>query len=282
MAVTLDLIKELRAKTGVGMADCKKALEETSGDLEKAIEYLRKKGASLAAKRADKMTNEGAVKDALSDDRKKGVIVEINCETDFVAKGDDFQKFSNDVAKTALDNNISDLDSLLKANLNGLSVQETLDGLMGKLGEKIEIKKIENVSADDGFITDYIHFGSKLGGLVAFKGNKTDESLELGRKIAMQVVAMNPMALTRDAISADVVEKEKEIYKTLAVQEGKPENIIDKIVSNKLEKFYQENVLLEQSFLQDEKKTVEEILNEFNKKSGNTLSISKMVRFQLG
>lgn len=282
MAVTLDLIKELRAKTGVGMADCKKALEETSGDLEKAIEYLRKKGASLAAKRADKMTNEGAVKDALSDDRKKGVIVEINCETDFVAKGDDFQKFSNDVAKTALDNNISDLDSLLKANLNGLSVQETLDGLMGKLGEKIEIKKIENVSADDGFITDYIHFGSKLGGLVAFKGNKTDESLELGRKIAMQVVAMNPMALTRDAISADVVEKEKEIYKTLAVQEGKPENIIDKIVSNKLEKFYQENVLLEQSFLQDEKKTVEEILNEFNNKSGNTLSISKMVRFQLG
>ncbi|HCN37001.1 MAG TPA: translation elongation factor Ts, partial [Bacteroidetes bacterium] len=147
----------------------KKALEETSGDLEKAIEYLRKKGASLAAKRADKMTNEGAVKDALSDDRKKGVIVEINCETDFVAKGDDFQKFSNDVAKTALDNNISDLDSLLKANLNGLSVQETLDGLMGKLGEKIEIKKIENVSAEDGFITDYIHFGSKLGGLVAFK-----------------------------------------------------------------------------------------------------------------
>lgn len=282
MAVTLDLIKELRAKTGVGMADCKKALEETSGDLEKAIEYLRKKGASLAAKRADKMTNEGAVKDALSDDRKKGVIVEINCETDFVAKGDDFQKFSNDVAKTALDNNISDLDSLLKANLNGLSVQETLDGLMGKLGEKIEIKKIENVNAEDGFITDYIHFGSKLGGLVAFKGNKTDESLDLGRKIAMQVVAMNPMALTRDAISADVVEKEKEIYKTLAVQEGKPENIIDKIVSNKLEKFYQENVLLEQSFLQDEKKTVEEILNEFNKKSGNTLSISKMVRFQLG
>lgn len=282
MAVTLDLIKELRAKTGVGMADCKKALEETSGDLEKAIEYLRKKGASLAAKRADKMTNEGAVKDALSDDRKKGVIVEINCETDFVAKGDDFQKFSNDVAKTALDNNISDLDSLLKANLNGLSVQETLDGLMGKLGEKIEIKKIENVSAEDGFITDYIHFGSKLGGLVAFKGNKTDESLDLGRKIAMQVVAMNPMALTRDAISADVVEKEKEIYKTLAVQEGKPENIIDKIVSNKLEKFYQENVLLEQSFLQDEKKTVEEILNEFNKKSGNSLSISKMVRFQLG
>ncbi|HCA43455.1 MAG TPA: elongation factor Ts [Bacteroidetes bacterium] len=282
MTVTLDLIKELRAKTGVGMADCKKALEETSGDLEKAIEYLRKKGASLAAKRADKMTNEGAVKDALSDDRKKGVIVEINCETDFVAKGDDFQKFSNDVAKTALDNNISDLDSLLKANLNGLSVQETLDGLMGKLGEKIEIKKIENVSAEDGFITDYIHFGSKLGGLVAFKGNKTDESLDLGRKIAMQVVAMNPMALTRDAISSDVVEKEKEIYKTLAVQEGKPENIIDKIVSNKLEKFYQENVLLEQSFLQDEKKTVEEILNEFNKKSGNTLSISKMVRFQLG
>jgi len=135
------------------------------------------------------MTNEGAVKNALSNDRTKGVIVEINCETDFVAKGDDFQNFSNDVAKTALENNISDVESLLKVNLNGLSVQETLDGLMGKLGEKIEIKKLESVTANNGFITEYIHFGSKLGGLVAFIGNKTDEALDLGRKIAMQVVA---------------------------------------------------------------------------------------------
>lgn len=282
MAITLDQIKELRAKTGAGMADCKKALEEASGDLEKSIEILRKKGAMLAAKRADKITNEGAIKDAFSEDRTAGAIVEVNCETDFVAKGDDFQNFSKSVADAALSAGSSDIDAVLKATVNGLTVQEHLDALMGKVGEKIEVKRVKNVNSRDGFIADYIHFGSKLGGLVAFKGNKNEESLDLGKKIAMQLVAMNPISINREGIGADVIEKEKDIYKTQLLNEGKKENILDKIIGNKIEKFYQENVLMEQSFIQDEKKSIGDLIKDYNKKTGDNLEILEIVRFQLG
>ncbi|HEX2788634.1 MAG TPA: translation elongation factor Ts [Ignavibacteria bacterium] len=282
MAITLDQIKELRAKTGAGMADCKKALEEAGGDLEKSIEILRKKGAMLATKRADKITNEGAIKDAFSEDRTAGAIVEVNCETDFVAKGDDFQNFSKSVADAALSANSSDVDAVLKAKVNGLTVQEHLDALMGKVGEKIEVKRVKNVNSKDGFIADYIHFGSKLGGLVAFKGNKNEESLDLGKKIAMQLVAMNPISIKREDIGADVIEKEKDIYKTQLLNEGKKENILDKIIGNKIEKFYQENVLMEQSFIQDEKKSIGDLIKDYNKKTGDNLEILEIVRFQLG
>lgn len=282
MAITLDQIKELRAKTGAGMADCKKALEEASGDLEKSIEILRKKGAMLAAKRADKITNEGAVKDALSEDRTAGAIVEVNCETDFVAKGDDFQNFSKSVADAALNAGSSDIDAVLKASVNGLTVQEHLDALMGKVGEKIEVKRVKNLNSKDGFISDYIHFGSKLGGLVAFKGTKNEESLDLGKKIAMQLVAMNPISISRDQITADTIEKEKDIYKTQLLNEGKKENILDKIIGNKIEKFYQENCLMEQAFIQDEKKSIGDLIKDYNKKTGDNLEILEIVRFQLG
>jgi elongation factor Ts len=282
MAITLDQIKELRAKTGAGMADCKKALEEASGDLEKSIEILRKKGAMLAAKRADKITNEGAIKDAFSEDRTAGAIVEVNCETDFVAKGDDFQNFSKSVAEAALSAGNSDIETVLKTKVSGLNVQEHLDALMGKVGEKIEVKRVKYVTAKDGFISDYIHFGSKLGGLVAFKGNRNEESLDLGKKIAMQLVAMNPISISRDQISADTIEKEKDIYKTQLLNEGKKENILDKIIGNKIEKFYQENCLMEQSFIQDEKKTIGDLIKDYNKKSGDNLEILEIVRFQLG
>lgn len=282
MAITLDQIKELRAKTGAGMADCKKALEEASGDLEKSIEILRKKGAMLAAKRADKITNEGAVKDALSEDRTAGAIVEVNCETDFVAKGDDFQNFSKSVADAALSAGSSDIDAVLKASVNGLTVQEHLDALMGKVGEKIEVKRVKSLTSKDGFISDYIHFGSKLGGLVAFKGTKNEESLDLGKKIAMQLVAMNPISISRDQITADTIEKEKDIYKTQLLNEGKKENILDKIIGNKIEKFYQENCLMEQAFIQDEKKSIGDLIKDYNKKTGDNLEILEIVRFQLG
>lgn len=282
MAITLDQIKELRAKTGAGMADCKKALEEASGDLEKSIEILRKKGAMLAAKRADKITNEGAVKDALSEDRTAGAIVEVNCETDFVAKGDDFQNFSKSVAEAALSAGSSDINAVLNASVNGLTLQEHLDALMGKVGEKIEVKRVKNLNSKDGFISDYIHFGSKLGGLVAFKGTKNEESLDLGKKIAMQLVAMNPISISRDQITADTIEKEKDIYKTQLLNEGKKENILDKIIGNKIEKFYQENCLMEQAFIQDEKKSIGDLIKDYNKKTGDNLEILEIVRFQLG
>ena len=179
MAITVDQIKELRAKTSAGMADCKKALEESDGDMEKAIEYLRKKGAALATKRADKAANEGAIKSKISGDKSTGVIIEVNCETDFVSKGDDFQKFAEDIAQAALDNTPASVDELLNTSVNGLTVQQKIDEMMGKVGEKIELKDFKTVKVDGGFVSDYIHFGSKLGSLIGVKGQATDE--EIGR-----------------------------------------------------------------------------------------------------
>jgi elongation factor Ts len=282
MEITVDLIKELRAKTSAGMADCKKALEESGGDMEKAIEYLRKKGAALATKRADKAANEGAVKANISDDKKTGVIIEVNCETDFVSKGDDFQNFADSIAKAALDSNAGSIEELLAAKADGLTVQEKIDEMMGKVGEKIELKDYKKVNVPEGFVSHYIHFGSKLGSLIGIKGEATDEAVDIGNKIAMQVVAMNPIAIRREDISEETMNKEKEIYMTQSKNEGKPENIIEKIVGNKIEKFYQDNTLLEQEYIQDPDKTVQGLLDSYEKKNGSKLEITDMVRCQLG
>lgn len=283
MEVSIALIKELRTKTGAGMGDCKTALVESNGDIEKAIEYLRKKGALTATKRADKVANEGAVKSKISDNKKTGVIVEINCETDFVAKGDDFQKFSEDVADIALGISSDELSEILSAkSKDGITVQESFDGLMGKIGEKIEFKKAKLVRVDNGFVSEYNHFGSKLGSIIGIKGNLTDEAYDIGNKIAMQVVAMNPIAINRDGVDKDLIEKEKDIYTTQAKNEKKTENIIDKIVNNKVEKFYQDNCLIEQEFIQDSHKSIKDLLDDYKKKSENELEVVEIVRFQLG
>lgn len=282
MAITVDLIKELRAKTSAGMADCKKALEESGGDMDKAIEYLRKKGAALATKRADKATNEGAIKSKISEDRKIGAIIEVNCETDFVSKGDDFQNFAESIAEAALSSNPSSVEDLLNASVDGLTIQQKIDEMMGKVGEKIELKDFKIVNEPDGFVCDYIHFGSKLGSLIGIKGKATDESIDIGNKIAMQVVAMNPVAINRDGISDELIAQERDIYTTQAKNDGKPENIIDKIVNNKVEKFYQDSTLLEQEYIQDPDKSVQGLLDEYEKKSGDKLEITGMVRLQLG
>jgi elongation factor Ts len=282
MEITVDLIKELRAKTSAGMADCKKALEEADGDMEKAIEILRKKGAALATKRADKAANEGAIKSKISDDKTTGVIIEVNCETDFVSKGDDFQNFAESIASAALESGPSSVEDLLKAKVDGLTVQEKIDEMMGRVGEKIELKDFRTVKVDGGFISQYIHFGSKLGSLIGIKGKAEDEAVDIGNKIAMQIVAMNPIAINREGISEDTINKEKEIYSTQSLNEGKPENIIEKIVNNKVEKFYQDNALLEQEYIQDPDKTVQGLLDAYEKKSGNKLELVEMVRLQLG
>ena len=283
MSITIELIKDLREKSGAGMADCKKALEETNGDIPKAIEYLRKKGAAMATKRADKIAKEGAVKSKISSDKSKGVIVEVNCETDFVAKGDGFQKFAQGIADTALNNDSNDAAHLLSMKgENGLTVQETIDGMMGSVGEKIELKRVKLISVDGGFVSTYIHFGSKVGAIVGMKGKYTDEANEIGEKIAMQVVAMTPINVRRDEVSADVIEKELEIYQQQAKNEKKPENIIEKITMNRLEKFFQENCLLEQEFIQDSSKAVGDLLKDYTKATGEPLDVTEMARFQLG
>jgi len=283
MEITLDLIKELRNKTGAGISECKKALQEASGDISKAIEILRKKGAAMAVKRADKIANEGAVKSAISEDRKTGVIIEVNCETDFVSKGDEFQKFSEAIAGAALRINSDSLEKILAAKSeDGLTVKESIDTIMGKVGEKTELKRAKLLNIRDGFVSDYIHFGSKLGALVVFKGKLTDESDKLGKSIAMQVVAMNPMSIDRDGIDKSVVEKEKDIYLTVAKNENKPDKIAQTIVNNKIERFYQDNCLLEQEYINESGKSIKDVIAEFNKSNGNNIEISAFVRYQLG
>jgi elongation factor Ts len=283
MEITIELIKDLREKSGAGMSDCKKALQESDGDIKKAIEYLRKKGAAMATKRADKIAKEGAIKASLSEDKTNGVIIEINCETDFVAKGDGFQNFAQKIADISLASKTDELSELLNSkDGEGLTVQENIDGMMGKVGEKIEFKRVKLIKVAEGFVAYYIHFGSKVGGMVGIKGKFSEELYDIGKKISMQVVAMNPISIKREDISPEVVEKEREIYLTQAKNENKPEKIIDKIIQNKVEKFYQENCLLEQEYIQDSSKCVGDLLKEYTKKTGEAVEVVDMVRYQLG
>ncbi len=280
MAITASQVNELRKKTGAGMMDCKKALTEANGDFEKAIEILRKKGASVAAKRAEKSANEGTIKTKVSDNGTTGIIAEVNCETDFVANSDDFVNFTDEVLQT--------IDSKRPANLQELLNDEGLKNkmtdLLGKVGEKIELSRFAIEKAEDGIVVDYVHLGSKLGVLVRFDnaGKAANDLAEMGKDIAMQVAAMNPICVNREEVPQDVINKEIEIYKEVSRKEGKPENILDKIAQGKLNKYYQENCLIEQAFIKDNSKSVGDLLKEFNSKHGTNAVIKLFHRFHLG
>jgi len=282
MLITASQVNELRQKTGAGMMDCKKALTEANGDYEKAIDILRKKGAAVAAKRAEKSANEGLVLIKISDDKKTGVIAEINCETDFVAKSPDFINLADSVLQAVFSKKPASKEELLADNP---TLNNQINDVMGKVGEKIEISRfaVENVS--EGVVVGYVHLGSKLGVLVNFEAATTaghDELAELGKDIAMQVAAMKPICVYREEVPKDLIEKEIDIYKEIARKEGKPEQILEKISTGKLNKFYQENCLVEQAFIKDNTKTVNDLLKEFNSKYGSDAKIVLFRRFHLG
>ena len=218
MAISAQLVKQLRDKTGAGMMDCKKALTEANGDFEKAIEVLRKKGASVAAKRAERTASEGIVLTNLSSDGSKAIMVEVNCETDFVAKSDDFINFANFVLDVVVKNEPKDIEQLLTLTQDGKNVQDELTTIIGKIGEKIEISRFIIEQAENGIVVDYIHHGSKLGVLVRVDNvtNAKDDLSSFARDMAMQVAAMKPSYVKRDEVSEDVLNKEKEIYKEVA------------------------------------------------------------------
>jgi len=280
MAITAAQVNELRQKTGAGMMDCKKALTEANGDFEKAIEILRKKGASVAAKRAERSANEGMVLTKVSDDKKSAIIIEVNCETDFVAKSEDFINFAEEALETVDSNRPANVDELLKDE----SLKSKMTDLLGKVGEKIEISRFAIESTDNGIVVDYIHMGSKLGVLVKFDnaGSAVDELSTIGKDVAMQIAAMNPICVNRQEVPKTLIEKEIEIYKEIARKEGKPEQILEKIATGKLNKYYQENCLVEQAFIKDNSKSVAELLKDFNSKNGANTSISLFHRFHLG
>lgn len=281
MAITAAQVNELRQKTGAGMMDCKKALTEANGDFEKAIEILRKKGAAVAAKRAERSANEGIVSTKVSDDHKFGVIVELNCETDFVAKSEDFVKLAKEVLDKTFQLKPNTVEELLSKEPQ-LNVQVT--DVMGKVGEKVEIRRLAKVEAPNGFIMDYVHFGAKLGVLLTFDNvaSANDELVTLSRDIAMQIAAMNPICVYREEVPKDIIEKEMEIYKELSRKEGKPENMLEKIAQGRMNKFYQENCLYEQAFVKDNSRTIKALIDDYNKKYNTQIKIAHFKRFHLG
>ena len=281
MTVTAQQVNELRQKTGSGMMDCKKALIEANGDMQKAIDILRKKGQAVATKRAEKTAGEGLVLTRIADDKKSGIIVEVNCETDFVANSEDFVNFANMVADKAAATMPASSEELVEKNSD---IKNTLNDVMGKVGEKIEISRLAAEKTDDGAIVDYIHPGSKLGVMVVFNNaaDHTDALAGLGKDIAMQVAAMRPVCVYREEVPKDLIEKEIEIYKEVSRKEGKPEQILDKIAQGKMNKYYQENCLFEQAYIKDNSKSVGDLLKEFNSKNNSEVKIDHFRRFHLG
>ncbi|MFY0689564.1 MAG: elongation factor Ts [Cyclobacteriaceae bacterium] len=273
MAISAQEVNKLRQMTGAGMMDCKKALVEADGDFDKAIEFLRKKGQKVSASRADRETSEGVVFAKTSDDGSKGVLVAFTCETDFVAKNEDFVALGQEIADLAFSENISDIDGLKAAKSGDLTIAEKIVEATGKIGEKLEISEIQIVEGEQ--VVPYIHSNKKLGVLVVLKNTGGTDQSEAGKDVAMQIAAMNPVSLDKDGVDPAIIEKEIEIGKDQARQEGKPENIIEKIAQGKLQKFFKENTLLSQSFVKDNSLSIEKYLDGVNK--GMTVSAFKRV-----
>lgn len=275
MSISAKEVKRLRDATGVGMMDCKKALQEADGDFDEAVEILRKKGQKVAAKRADREAEEGLVVTAISDDGSAGAIAEVNCETDFVARNDDFRSFAERIANLVLTERPDDLDALHALTYtDGKTVENELTAMTGRIGEKLAIRRFQVMESNGGEIVSYIHPGSRLGVLVDASGEGDVE--EVGLDIAMQVAALDPIAVDRSEVPEEVQEKEKEIARDAALQEGKPEHIIDRIAEGKLERFFEDNVLLEQSFVKDASTSVKEMLDDAG------VQVHRFVRYALG
>ena len=259
--ITAALVKELREKTGAGMMDCKKVLTETDGDLEKAAELLREKGITKAAKKSGRVAAEGMVEAYISEDEKVGAIVEVNSETDFVAKNEEFRTFVMDVAKQIVKNNPESVEALLAEPAmfeEGKTVNEALIGKIATIGENISIRRFARFETTDGLIEKYIHGDGKIAVLV----NMTSGTKELAKDVCMQIAAARPEFIDRDQVPAERVEKEKEILKIQTMNEGKPEAIAEKIVLGRINKFYQEICLVDQEFVKDPSKKVSDILKD--------------------
>lgn len=262
--ITAADVNKLRKKTGAGMMDCKNALVEADGDFEEAVDALRKKGQKVAAKRGDREASEGVVIADTSDDGKTGFLISLNCETDFVAKNDDFKSLAEDILKIAKDNNPADLDALkgLPFKDAGQSIEEKIVESIGKIGEKIELGTYEKIDADE--VVAYNHPGNNIASLVGL--NKSGDGYgEIAKHVAMQVAAMSPVAVDKESVSKEVIDRELQVGREQAIEEGKPENIVDKIAEGKLNKFFKENTLLNQQFIRDTKKTVSQYLKEQDK-----------------
>ena len=273
MAITAQDVNKLRQMTGAGMMDCKKALTEAEGDFDKAVELLRKKGQKVSASRADRETSEGVVFAKTNDAGTEGALIAFTCETDFVAKNDEFVQLGNQIAELAFAEKPESIEALNGKSLGDLSVGEKIVELTGKIGEKLEVKSFEVVTGEA--VVPYIHSNGKLGVMVSLSNTNGADAVDAGKDVAMQIAAMNPVAVDKDGVDPAVVEKEIEIGKEQARAEGKPENIIEKIAMGKLNKFYKENTLLSQAFVKDSSQSVSQYLDSVSK--GMTVAEFKRV-----
>jgi elongation factor Ts len=273
MTITAAQVNELRNLTGAGLMDCKKALTEANGDIQAAIDFLRKKGAKVAELRAGRAAAEGVVVAKTSSDNKKGIVVYVSCETDFVAKNEDFVKFAASIADLALDKAPASLDALLDLDLNGATVKAQLQEKVSAIGELINVSAYESVSGQG--VVAYNHMGNKIGVLVAVNKPLNDAVSAVGKDIAMQIAAMNPVAVDASGVPAEVIEREKAIAREKAAAAGKPENILDKISEGAANTYIKENTLLTQPFVKDGSKTVAQVLG--SAESGLTVTAFKRV-----
>ncbi|HCQ88831.1 MULTISPECIES: translation elongation factor Ts [unclassified Clostridium] len=284
--ITASMVKELRERTGAGMMDCKKALNETNGDMDKAIEILREKGLAAAAKKAGRIAAEGLVVTYISEDMKKGAAVEVNCETDFVAANEEFKSLANNIAKQVVESNVNTVEELLEEKYiadNGKTIKEVLTALIAKIGENMSVRRFEKFSIDNGLIQSYIHGGGRIGVLVELACEKQDAALaQIAKDVAMQVAAANPLFLDKTSVDQDTLEKEKEIYRVQALNEGKPENIVDKMVMGRVSKYLKEVCLVDQIWVKNSDYTITKYLQEESKKIGADIKITRFTRFERG
>ena len=283
-AITAAMVKELREMTGAGMMDCKKALTEVDGDLDKAVDVLRTRGLAAVAKKAGRATNEGTIVALVSEDCKTGAVVEINCETDFVAINEKFQAYAERIARAALAAKATDVEALKAAEIDGETVEAILTDAIHVMGENIQLNRVQIVEADG--VAAYVHGAGKIGVLVTFALEGIDAAAEdfqkCGRDLAMQVAAINPVSATREDVPAEVAEREMAIYKAQAAESGKPENIQQKMAEGRMEKFYKENCLTEQAFVKNADQTVNQYVAECAKALGGTIAVKSFLRFGLG
>ena len=267
-------VMELRKKTGAGVADCQKALKETDGDMEKAIDFLREKGIATAAKKASRIAAEGVVAAKIAGN--VGALVEVNCETDFVAKGEQYLSFVDSVADFVIANDLADNEALIEAKK-----EETI-AATAKIGEKIAIRRFAKFTTEAGIVESYIHMGGKVGVLVEVEGCTCDGAKELAHDVALQIAAAKPLYLNAAEVPAEVLEHEKEILRAQALNEGKPAQIVDRMVEGRVKKYYEDACLLNQAFVKDPSMTIEKLVKSVGDKMGKTLSIKRFVRFEMG
>ena len=282
--ITASMVKDLREATGAGMMECKSALTEAGGDFDKAVDVLRTKGLAAVEKKAGRSTNEGTVMAMVSEDGKTGAVLELNCETDFVAMNEKFQAYAKRITTAALENKPADVDALKACEEGGETVEAILTDAIHVMGENTQIARFKVVEAPA--IISYIHTGGKIGVLVEFDVDgidcKSSEFVECAEDVAMQVAAMNPISATRDDVPQDVVDHEMEIYKAQAAESGKPENIQEQIAMGRMNKFYKEQCLTEQVFWKNSDTTVQKYVDEVANGLGGKVAIKAFTRFQLG